>query len=123
MPLDADDEARVIDQLHALDDRVRSPRHVLQAAAQTVDGLVVEAVHVDLQRAEDAGESRAILHLPLMHRRAPGPALEDGLGVIERRARLARNVLMEAPAEGDVEHLQAGADWEARGAGPDRPTR
>ena len=82
---------------------------------------MVEAVHVDLQRAENAGEPRAVLHLHLMHRRAAGPALERRLTVIERRARRARNVLMEAAAEGDVEHLEAAADREQGSARLDRP--
>src|SRR5256885_7569294 len=49
--------------LYAFDDQVGRPGDVFEPAPQTIDRLVVEAVHVHLQRAEDAGEPRAALHL------------------------------------------------------------
>src|SRR5882762_574251 len=54
-----------------------------------------------------------------MRRDAPGLAL----AVIERRARLARNVLIEAAAEGDVQYLKSAADREQRNATRERPVR
>src|SRR5439155_16599332 len=123
VPLNAEDEPRVIAELHALVDRVGRPRHVLEPASQPFDGLVVEAVDVDLQRAEDAGEPRAVLHFHLMRRDAPSVPLEPRLAVVERRARLAGNVLMEAPAERDVQHPDAAADREERDAILTRPAR
>src|SRR5215470_19477352 len=58
-----------------------------------------------------------------MCRDVSGLALEPGLAVVERRARLARDVLIEAPAEGDVQHLNAAADREQGDALRDRPAR
>src|SRR2546422_3846315 len=123
VPLDPDDEPSAVAELHALDDRVRRPRHVREFAPEPIDRLVMEAVYVDLQRAEDAGEPRAFPYLDLVCRNVPSLALEHRLAVIERRARLARNVLMQAAAEGDVEYLEAAADREEGNVVLYRPAR
>jgi hypothetical protein len=84
---------------------------------------MMEAVHVDLERAQDAGEPRAVANLHLMRRDMARLALEPGLAVIERRARLARDVLVEAAPERDVQHLQAATDREQGYAFTERPAR
>src|SRR3990172_9360525 len=72
--------------------------------------LVVEAVHVDLEGAEDRGEPRARLDLYLVR----GLVAALRLAVSEGRAGVAPDVLVEAAAERDVEHLDAAADREER---------
>jgi hypothetical protein len=84
---------------------------------------VVEAVHVDLQRAENAGEPRAVAHLHVVRRDVPRPALEPRLAVIEGRARLARDVLVQAAAERHVEHLEAATDRKQGDVLRERPAR
>src|SRR5438105_15616627 len=58
-----------------------------------------------------------------MRRDAPGLALQPRLAVIERRARLARNVLIEAASEGDVQYLKPAADREQGNPARERPLR
>ena len=121
VPLHTDDEAPTVLHLGALDDPVRGPRDGREPAAERLQRLVVEAVHVHVQRPEDSGEARALLHLHVVHRLVPPRLLERLLAVVERRREIARDVLEEAPAERDVQHLKAAADREERHAAFERP--
>src|SRR5262249_41842856 len=112
VPLHTDDELIGDDELDTFDDRVGRPRHGRKPSARSLDGLVVEAVHVDVQRAENAGEPRAVAHLHVMGRDVSRLALEGRLAVIEGRARLAGDVLIKAAAERDVEYLKTPAHGE-----------
>src|SRR4029077_14002011 len=109
-PLNAAGERSVVRELDTLDDRIGRPRHLDEPLTEPLDRLMMEAVHVDLERAQDAGEPRAVANLHLMRRDMARLALEPGLAVIERRARLARDVLVGAAPQRDRSHLQGAAN-------------
>src|SRR5919109_4471650 len=107
MPLDRDDEAAAVGVLERLDHVVGSPADVTKIATQAMHGLVVEAVHAQLRGREDPAEPRALaLQLHVVR----GDVAPGGLAVLNAVAEHIGDVLMEAAAEGDVEHLQAAAD-------------
>src|SRR2546425_13140203 len=66
------------------------------------------SVPLQVERAEHRAEPRALLHL----HRVSGMVPRLLLAVIDDAARLARDVLVERPAERDVEHLEPAADRE-----------
>src|SRR5438093_7838477 len=125
MPLHADDEAVAVRQLDALDDPVGGPGNLAEAAAERLDRLVVHAVHLELERAEDLAEACALAHH--LHG-VRGLVAWLRLAVRERLARrirgvavLIRDVLVEAPAQRDVDDLDAAADGEEGHVVVERP--
>ena len=80
-------------------------RHDPQAFADLVDRLVMEGVRADRALAHDPVQPRARLDLDLVR----GLGRRRGLAV-------ARDVLVQRPAAGDVERLGAAADGEDRQA-------
>src|SRR5438874_475710 len=111
MPLHRDDEAAAVGVLEGLDHIVGSPADVTKIAAQAMHGLVMEAVHAQLRGPEDRAEPRALgLQLHVVR----GDVAPGGLAVLNAVAERVGDVLMDAAAEGDVEHLQAATDGEHR---------
>ena len=111
MPLHAEVErlAVALDRLH---DPVVRPRHGAQPAAEPVDGLVVERVHVEVLGADDLGQARAALDPHVVGRLAA----RRGLAVGDRAVADVRHVLVQRAAARDVEDLAAAADAEHREA-------
>src|SRR5206468_3951197 len=108
VPLHADQEgmARGLDRL---DDAVGAPRDGAQPQAQAADRLVVDRVHGELGRAEDAREPARRLDVDQMLDRA-----ELRMAVPDLVAEVIRDVRQEVAAERDVHQLHAAADAEDR---------
>src|SRR5215467_16380184 len=110
MPLHAHDPARVVVELDGLNELIGRPRDGNEAAAERLDDLVMEAVDLEVLFAQ--------------HLTQPAPRGDRDLvcrlvtrlflAVLDLGARIARDVLVEASAERDVEHLDAAADREER---------
>src|SRR2546428_9115322 len=125
MPLHADDEAVAVRQLDAFDDPVGGPGNLAEAAAERLDRLVVHTVHLELERAEDLAEARALAH---HFHGVRGLVAWLRLAVRERLVRrirgvavLIRDVLVEASAQRDVDDLDASADGQEGHVVVERP--
>jgi len=108
MPLHAEHPARVVLELDAFDQMIRRPRDGCQSPAQGLDDLMVEAIDLDLVGSHHAGEPTTRRHGDLVGGLVSGFLL----AVRHLGAGIRAHVLMEASAEGDIEHLDAAADGE-----------
>src|ERR1700682_23372 len=110
MPLDA--QRKCPRQLDGLHDLVGSDRADPRPPS-VLDGLMMRRVHLDLDRADNAGEIRPGKHLGGVARLARVALLL----VVERARHLVADVLVESTAQLDRQKLHAAADPEHRYAG------
>ncbi len=117
MPLQAQHEG-ALGHLHALHHAVGRHGVHHKAAPHVADGLVVQAVHMQVLRgaAHDLREERVGVHGDLVALDALGVArlrVADGARHgVKRALGLGGDVLPQRAAQGDVEHLGASADGE-----------
>ncbi len=110
VPLDGH-QPRVVGRLHGFDDAVRGRGDDIEARAEVLDRLVMEAGDGD-RASDQLVQPAALRERDVVGREVPRGALRvlDGVGY------LARDVLVEGAAVRDVDELDAAADREDRDA-------
>src|ERR1700737_1289787 len=110
MPLHSHDPVRVAGPFDGLDGAVRSMRGDLQAFSNTLDGLMVRAIHRRLHGSGNFGEATGLLKGRGMNRIVLRLRDDVVLGVRYGRVRLLAQILNQGAAQINVQELAAVAN-------------
>ena len=96
-------------QFHGFDQSIRGATGYTQNRSYIFETLVVQAVDLDNGLTKDLGETRPFFDLHFMNK---NHSLVTGVGMVEGIGQLVRDVRVQGPTEGDVDHLASAADAE-----------
>src|SRR4030088_227596 len=108
MPLHGNQEAS-LGRFDGFDDVVGFSGYA-QLGRYGLDGLVMQAVDLDLRLIDQLRQPGVWIEADAMHQRGARPAV--GIGVFDRRHALVSKILPEAATQRHVQHLLAAADAE-----------